>query len=331
MAEVQVSGPLTDDNLTDDQWMAIFGSNAGIVGDTDGSAYGITLPPSSDTVQIGSATIDSRAVVGGYGHAIPEGTTQSLEIPASTNPTVGRTDLIVARYSSAFTTAPGPVRLHRIAGTEGSAALPSHTTTLPSPVDLVLYAITRKQGEALNQAVVVDRRSRAGWHYIVPTGSALPQSAPLGARATRGGTVWRRDFVESSVDWVVESEPPTRLTGTAFTSGAAFPGWSQDSTQRLVLDGTMLWVHVEVTKSGGQIVATSTGSLGDNQELVTLNSAWKPPVPVSCSAYVTSDGGVERNAGARINTAGVVQVTSTQPGASVRKVTVDACYSLATA
>lgn len=333
MAEVQESGPLTDLNFTDDQWQAIFGSNAGVIGDTDGTAYNITLPPATDTVEIGSATIDSRSVVGGYEHLIPAGTTQSLNIPASTNPTIGRTDLIVARFNSAtFTTDPGPVRLVRIAGTEGSAALPSHNTTLPSPVDLVLYAITRKQGQGLNQAIVVDRRPRAAWHYLVPPGGALPQTAPLGATVTRDGTRYRRDIVDSAVDWVVESVPTRRLTGTSFTSGAAFPGWSQEATQRLVVgtDGVSLWVHIEVTKSGGEIVVSSSGSLGDNTNLLTLDPAWKPQVPVSGSAYVTSDTAIERNAGARINAAGVVQVTSAQPGASVRKVTCDFFYSLAT-
>lgn len=338
-SDAQESGPLPGTGpsakFTQGLWITHFGQNAGIVGDTDGTAFSLTKPPATDFVEIGSATIDSVCKVGGFPLRIPAGETQSLEIPPSlTGGTVGRTDLIVARLNTGtFTTSPGPVRLVRIAGTEGSADLPSHNTTLPSPVDLVLYQITRKQGQGLNQAIVVDRRPRTGWHYLVPAGAPLPQTAPLGSTATRDGVRWRRDFVGEAVDWVVESVPVRRLTGSSFTFGAAFPGWSQEATQRLVLgaDGVSLWVHIEVTKSGGQIVVPDSGSLGDNTNLLTLNAEWKPQVPVSGSAYVTSDAAVERNAGARINATGVVQVTSAQPGASVRKVTADFYYSLATA
>lgn len=334
MAEVQESGPLVDHNFENDTWRSIFGSDTAIVGDTNGGSFGLTLPPASDSVEVGSATNASRAVVSGFLLEIPAATTQSLEIPASSNGVAGRTDLIVARLNpTGFTTPPGPVRLHRIAGTEGSPTRPSYSTSATGSRDLPLYAITRKLGEALTEADVVDLRWWSGPHFLVDPEGTLPLNAPLGSHATRNGTVYRRDFVESAVDWVVEARPTRRLTGTSFTSGPAFPGWSQETTQRLVVgpDGVSVWVHIEVTKSGGQIIATSTGSLGDNEDLVTLDPAWRPQVPVSGSGYVTSDAGVERNAGIRINAAGVVQVTSTQPGASVRTVTADAFYSIATA
>jgi hypothetical protein len=246
------SGPLFGIAFTDDEWQTIFGSNAGIVGDTDGSAYALTLPPGTDTVELGSPTIDSRSVVGGYGHLIPAGTTQSLAIPASTNPTVGRTDLIVARLNTAtFTTDPGPVRLVRIAGTEGSATPPSHNTTLPSPVDLVLYQITRKQGDGLNQATVVDRRPRSGWNYLVPGDSPLPQTAPLGSRVTRGGIIWRREFDGPSVQWVEESRDRVVLTGTDVASDG--DDYEVRSASRLSRKGVERWMNFVVALEGDPV------------------------------------------------------------------------------
>lgn len=307
MAEVQLSGPLTDLNFTDDQWQAIFGSNAGVIGDTDGTAYNITLPPATDTVEIGSATIDSRSVVGGYGHLIPAGTTQSLSIPASTNPTIGRTDLIVARFNAAtFTTAPGPVRLVRIAGTEGSTALPAHNTTLPSPVDLVLYAITRKQGQGLNQAIVVDRRPRAGWNYLVPPGGSLPQTAPLGARATRDGIVFRRDFDGVTVDWIEESRPIVTLVGAGNTTKGVEAGWQRSNDSRLTrgdVDGLGRDLHLILHRSGARIASAS-----GIQKVATVNDEDRPPVGIHrsfearirdesggshpASGYIAADGSI---------------------------------------
>lgn len=312
MAEVQLSGPLTDDNFTDDQWVAIFGSNTGIVGDTDGTAYDITLPPASDTVEIGSATIDSRAVVCGYGHTIPAGTTQSLVIPASTNPTIGRTDLIVARFDSGtFTADPGPVRLVRIPGTEGSAALPSHDTTLPSPVDLVLYAITRKQGEGLNQAAVVDRRSRSGWHYLVPLGGTLPQTAPLGSRATRSGSVYRRDIVGASVDWVEEWGPTNAVAATVYDTGwinlSMTTGWKATTgqTPQVRRIGPVVYIRGRVeTISGDNVSGSHTPCF---IPATTLGSSCFPSRDHDYVQQVNVSGGSYRiwvDTGGAINTLG---------------------------
>jgi hypothetical protein len=301
-ALAQTSGPLTDENFTDDQWITKFGYDAGITGDTDGTAYGLTLPPATDTVEIGSATIDSAAAVGGYGHGIPAGSTQSLEIPASTNPTIGRTDLIVLRYSTAFSTEPGPVRLHRIPGTEGSAALPSHNTTQPTPVDMVLYAITRKQGQGLNQAIVVDRRSRAGWHYLMPPGAPLPQTAPLGATASRDGSKYRRDFVGAAVDWVLESAPRVVLAGTATASDG--DDWEVLAASRLSRDGVGRWANLVVNLAGDLV--NPDPSVDGERRVARLATADRPAASVALAGFAENTAGVKRGALGRIDPDGWV-------------------------
>ncbi|WP_460705561.1 hypothetical protein, partial [Myceligenerans halotolerans] len=176
MAEVQESGPLDGVAFTDENWGWIFGDDRGIVADTDGTAFNITLPSGSDTAEVGSATLDSIAVVVGRALRIEAGTTQSIDIPASVGGgATGRTDRIVARFDPvAFGTAPGPVRLHRIAGTEGSADAPDYDPT----TDVRLWRVTRIEGEGLNQAIAVPERSWLGRTILVEPGATLP-AAPL--------------------------------------------------------------------------------------------------------------------------------------------------------
>jgi hypothetical protein len=301
-ALAQTSGPLTDDNFTDDQWITKFGYDAGITGDTDGTAYAITLPPATDTVEIGSATIDSAAAVGGYGHGIPAGSTQSLGIPASTNPTIGRTDLIVLRYSTAFSTDPGPVRLHRIAGTEGSPNPPSHNTTQPTPVDMVLYQITRKQGQGLNQAVVVDRRSRAGWHYLMPPGASLPQTPPLGVTVTRDGIRWRRDFDGAAVGWIQETWPRVWLTGTDVASDG--DDWDVRPASSLSRERVERWTNLVVGLAGGPV--NPDPEVDGERRVARLATADRPPTPVALAGFVENTAGIKRAAAARIDSDGWV-------------------------
>lgn len=204
MPELQEeAGPLLGQNFTDAVWRAIFGAEPAIVGDTDGTAYSATLPPSSDTAEFGSASIESRSTVGGFGHAIPAGTTQSLEIPPSSDATTGRTDLVVVRLDpDNFTTVPGPARLHRIPGVEGSSAWPAFDGGPPGVEDMPLYAITRRSGQALNQATVVDLRARTGPNLVIPAGQSLPTNVPLGTRARRGVQDFSRELVSSTPTWV---------------------------------------------------------------------------------------------------------------------------------
>ncbi|MBD5787102.1 hypothetical protein IF650_13020 [Cellulosimicrobium terreum] len=189
----QESWGLPNTPFTVAQWRHIFGAEPGIVGDRDGSAYKLTLPTGSDNAVLGSATQDSTSVVAGALHRIAQGETQTVTIPASTNPSVGRTDLVVVRYDAGtFSTDPGPCRLVRIPGVEGSSSTPSYNQD-GVLMDLPLFAITRKQGQSLNQAAVRDWRRRIG-----PTVLARPLTglgnAPVGSRVVRDGTVWRKDI-----------------------------------------------------------------------------------------------------------------------------------------
>lgn len=317
MAEVQQSGPLVGQNFTDAVWRALFGGEPAIVGDTDGTAYDLTLPPASDSVELGSASIESKAVVGGFGHAIPAGTTQSLEIPASSNPTVGRTDLIVVRLDpTAFDTEPGPVRLHRLAGTEGSAARPAYDQGPPGAEDMPLYAITRKQGEALTQADVVDLRVRSGPHLLAKSGVSPFPSMPLGSTATRNGITYRRDLsATGSPTWVSTIHPLEVLTGLAATASAE-SGWQRQSSCRLVRHGdyrSLLLVARRTTTT----TSNGSGGLGD-AGVVRLHGQDRPPAGTPMAAYVKSTGGATYMAGVHVSgNYGLVVLNSTLPNITI--------------
>lgn len=329
MAEVQQSGPLPPEKFTQGRWTQIFGAEAGIVGDTDGSAFGLTLPPSSDVAEVGSPTLESVALVGGFPLIIPAGTTQSIEIPASTNAGNGRTDLIVARFDAAtYTTAPGPVRLIRIAGTEGATALPVYDSTLPSPDTLPLWAVTRKLGESLSEADARDLRARTGPMFVVPGGTPgglLPQSAPLGSRATRAGVTYRREMVGSSAQWVEEAWPVSVALGTAALG--AIPNWTPGAGSRMERQGPRRWLHGEPRKSGAQLVANGIGGLGDSLIAMLPADSDRPPVSVNATARVVDDNGGTYMAGVHITTAGQIYVNSTLPNVAIRTVIFDAYWT----
>jgi hypothetical protein len=212
----QESGPLVGANFTDTQWRAILGGEPGIVGDVDGSAFNITLGAGTDDALLGSSTQDSVAVVGGFMHRIAEDSTQAVTIPPSTN-VVGRTDIIAVRLDAGtYTSAPGPCRLVRIAGVEGSAARPSMDEAPPGVEDFPLWAVTRKgngtTAEGLNQAAKVDLRRRTGPNLLVPASESLPPNVPLGTRAARGDEVYRRRLsTGGTAEWVLESPIPPRI------------------------------------------------------------------------------------------------------------------------
>lgn len=307
-SDAQESGPLPGTGpsakFTQGLWITHFGYETGIFGDTNGSAFGITLPPSGDVAEIGSATIDSIAKVGGFPLRIPAGETQSLEIPPSlTGGTVGRTDLITARLNTgSFTTAPGPVRLHRIAGTEGSADRPAQDSTLPSPFDVTLWAITRKQGEALNQATVVDLRKRTGRHYLVPTGASMPANAPLGSTATRDGIRWRRDFSSATVDWIQETWPRVVLTSAAVreVNGA---GYGIRSQARLIRDNADRSMNLVMFRSGSAWNPQTDGEA----PLARLLAADRPNVAeVPLRGFARRPGGIYYEIGGRVDLDGWV-------------------------
>lgn len=304
MAEVQLSEPQLGDPFTDRGWRAGHAGQTGILDDLDGSAFGLTKPAVGNVVEIGSTTLPSRLAVDGYGLEIAKNTTQSLTIPASTGGATGRTDLIVARLNlSAFTGDPGPVRMQRIAGTEGSTALPAATYDPVGVQDLVLYSIRRIQGEGLNQAIVVDRRPRTGRHYLVPDDGVLPQNAPLGSRATRADVVWRRDKVGSSVDWVEESRPAVTLVGAGNTTAGVEPGWQRSNDSQLVTDKRWRNLHLILKRTGARIASAS-----GVRKVATVNDEDRPPVGVHvtftarirdeaggshpASGYIADDGSI---------------------------------------
>ncbi|WP_163185942.1 hypothetical protein [Cellulosimicrobium sp. SL-1] len=190
----QESGPLAGQNFTDDVWRAINGPEPAIVGDVDGSAYALTLPTGTDNALLGSPTQDSTSIVAGFMHRIPAGQTQQIEIPPSTDAATGRTDIIVARYDPAFSTVPGPCRLARVPGVEGSSALPSLDEAPPGVEDFPLWAVTRKKGESLNQAARRWLGRRTGPSLDVPAREPLPPNVPLGTRARRGRGEYVREL-----------------------------------------------------------------------------------------------------------------------------------------
>lgn len=323
--DAQESGPLPTETFTLGRWRQIFGAEPGIVGDTDGSAFGLTLPPSSDTAEVGSATLESIAIVGGHPLIIPAGTTQSIDIPASTNPTIGRTDIIAAqRDSAAFNTDPGPVRLVRIGGTEGSAALPSYS----SPLTLPLWAITRKQGQSLNEAVPRDLRVRRASVFAVPGGTPggiLPQSAPLGTRATRDGTAYRREMVGSSAQWVEESWPVSVTSGSSALGTAE--GWTREPGSRMERQGPRRWLHGEAEKAGGPLVASPVGGLGDVVIANLPATTDRPPADISAVARVVDTAGATYQAGVHITTDGEIKINSALPNVEIRTVIFDAYWT----
>lgn len=325
---VELSGPLPPEDFTQTLYSRHHGTEVGIRGDTHGSAFGITLPPAGNTAEIGSATVDSICKIGGYPLIVPSGSTQSVDIPAPlSGGTTGRTDLIVARFDLAtHTTAPGPVRLARIAGTPGSMERPAYDPA----TELRLFAVRRKEGEALNQAIVADLRTWVGPTILIASGAALPQSAPLGTHIVRDGTVYRRDFVGASVDWVVEYAPPTVISGVSALAAPA-GGWTRQASSYLerTHDGSR-WVHGVLTKAGASLDATTTGDFGIADITIGEVAAEdKPPVVVAAPARVTDINGRTYMAGVHINVSGTVQINSTLPNIQVRTVLFDARYSVA--
>ena len=262
MADVQVAEPLFGEIFTDRGWRAAFAGQTGIVCDTNGSAFGLTLPAEGSTVEIGSPSIPSRLVVDGFGLEVPAATTQSLSVPSSVGGgETGRTDLIVGRLA----TGPINLQLHRIPGTEGSTALPSASYSPTGARDLLLYAIRRREGDGLNQAFVTDLRPRIGLHHLVPVGATLPANAPLGDRATRGGTIWRRDFVGSAVDWVQEWSPTNAAGATVYDTGwinlGLTTGWKATTgqTPQVRRMGPMVYIRGRVeTISGNNVEGRHT-------------------------------------------------------------------------
>jgi hypothetical protein len=205
----QSSGPIAqgttaERQFTDIQWRDTFGDESGVIGDLDGTSYSITLGPAADTISVGSSTQDSRAVVAGFGHKIPQSTPESLTIPAASGST--RTDLIALRYDPAYTGLPGPVRLVRIAGS--SSSIPAYDASPPGVEELPLFAITRAVGGAITAATLSRQFPRLAPVIDVPSVATLPTSSPLGTIARIGTAIYHRRLNPTTPAWVLDDARP---------------------------------------------------------------------------------------------------------------------------
>jgi hypothetical protein len=302
--DAAISEPQFDAIFTDRGWRAAFAGQTGVVCDSDGSAFNLTLPAEGATAELGSATQPSRLVVDGYGLEVPQGATQSLDIPASSGGgTNGRTDLVVARLDlDTFTGDPGPVRLYRIEGTEGSTTRPSATYDPNGVRDLPLYAVRRREGESLNQAIVTDLRARIGRNHLIPAGQGLPAYASLGDTATRGGEVYRWDFAGSSVDWMVQVAARTVLSGTnVATTG---DDWVVRPASRLSRDLVKRWMNLHVGLAGSPV--NPNQEVDGERRVGRLASADRPAVSVPLTGFAQNTAGLTRAAQGRIDPDGWV-------------------------
>lgn len=199
----QSSGPISqgtdaERQMTDALWRDLFGGEAGVVADYDGTAYALTLPSDTDDALVGSVTQASLAVVAGFSHKIPSNSREPITIPDAVGSS--RTDVLALRYDPSFTGLPGPVRLVRIAGS--SSAIPSFDDAPPGVEDLPLWAITRAPGQLLSQATTVRMFSRIAPTLEVAVGASLPASAPLGTVLQQGAVVFYRRLVGTTPTWV---------------------------------------------------------------------------------------------------------------------------------
>jgi hypothetical protein len=196
----QTSGPISqgttaERQFTDVLWRDRFGDEPGVLGDMNGTAYALALPSSSDVVSVGSATQTSLATVAGFVHKIPAASPETITIPAASGSS--RMDIIALRYDPAYTGAPGPVRLVRIAGS--GASLPSYDSSPPGIEELPLWSILRAPGQNLSQATVKRLFPRVAPSLEVAVGSPLPSSSPLGTIVRQGATTFRRALDASQV------------------------------------------------------------------------------------------------------------------------------------
>ncbi|MDR7385202.1 hypothetical protein [Promicromonospora iranensis] len=319
MAEVQVSGPKIDLDYTSDEFQIGHADDAGIVNDYDGSAFRLVLPSSGTEALIGSTTQDSVAMVGGYPIFIGEDTFQSVDIPVSSNSAVGRTDLIVCRYSAAWLVGePGPVRIHRIGGVEGSGKAPSLVNdAYGGTKDLVLFEINRKQGQ--QPTLVADRRIRVGRHLYVRAAGTLP-NAPLGYTATKDGVEWSREIgSDSSPTWVEKSRPPTVLTSTDATQEAG-DNWQRQSGCRMERDGSDRDFIGIARRANSDFTSGSNGALG-GLRIMRLHPADRPSRVVPAAATIRSRFGQPYHAGVEIDPDGWVYLWSTAPTVHIGPVT----------
>lgn len=320
MAEVSLSGPVVDQDFDSNTWQAALADESGIVNDWDGSAFRLTRPGSGTVAEIGSTTLASAAKVGGYGIRIPEGTTQSIDIPVSTNAVVGRWDLIVARYSSSWLSSMprGPVRIHRIAGVEGSDEMPAWDNRPYDGVeDVPLHAIRRVQGVSLAASEWRDLRVRIGPNILVPSTGLLPTAA-LGSRATRAGVDWVRDLVAGTPTWVERVRPVVQLDGLDATAEVT-DFWQRSSFCLMVRDGQRRTTTLIAKRKSPTFTSTSNGGISSGPvQVMRLFNADRPPRAIPIAAQIRANAtGNTYMAGGYVDTDGWVYLTSTAPNVPI--------------
>lgn len=270
----QSSGPISqgtnaERQMTDVLWRNLFGDEAGVIGDTDGTAYNITLPTGSDVATIGSATITSLAKVAGFSHAIPAASPEGITIPAASGAT--RTDIIALRHDPAYTGALGPVRLVRIAGT--TVATPTYDDAPPGIEDLPLWTVTRAVGQALSQATVKRIFPRLAPTLTIEAGASLPTNSPLGTVLLQNGIQFWRVLDSNSVPvWLRQRQ------ATGYLAWVAPSGYLGTANQVFSLGAT------------GSVTLTSTRTVK-----VTLStSLYAPNVAQSPTLYASVFAGAAR-------------------------------------
>lgn len=283
----QSSGPISqgtdaERQFTDVMWRDLFGDEPGVVGDISGAAYQLTLPTNSDVAQIGSATQDSVARLAGFAHRIPAGQPESITIPAASG--TAQTSIVALRYDPAYTGAPGPVRLIRIAGT--SASLPAYDSSPPGVEDLPLWAVTRQPNQALSQATVLRIFPRLAPVLDVPVGAALPLSSPLGTRLHQGANQYVRQLGGAGAPTWVNVTPATApanpdTTPAALTLTTAFQHWGF-GYRNLCYWRTGSSVHVV-----GSVRLLTAMPASTTRVIATLPAGFRPAGQVDSSGITT--------------------------------------------
>lgn len=290
----QKSGPLVGANFTDDLWRTAVGRQ-GIVLDYAGTAYGLTLPPSSNDVVFGPG----KSVVAGFAHEIPTGETESLTVPESSDGTVGRTDILGVAYDPTYTEEPGPCRLIRVEGTEGSADRPTVDMAPPGAEVMPLYAITRRQGQALSQATVVDLRRWTGPSMVAPTSVSPIGDVPVGTTMLRGSTLWARRMTGplGSPEWFsADFSQLDRLNEVTNTPWGSSPintnGLSGTRRYRIRNGWAALQFQGQATsnRNGADVIAMTFGNTAYHPQEAVYGVAWVGGQ--AQRAYVTTSGDV---------------------------------------
>lgn len=226
----RVTGTDAERQLDDLIWRDLFGSEAGVIGDIDGSAYKLALPSDSLIVAVGSMTQPSLCNVGGFRHRIAGGDSQSVTMAAMGG--TARTDVISAKLDlTGFTGAPGPVRLVATTGT--TIAIPVLDDSSPGIEHHPLWALTRQPGQTLAQATVQRLFSRLSPVLARAVGAPLPTSAPLDTIVSQGVSRFRRVLDSALVPtWVSEGGVP--VVSSISARNNLFSGQLRVGSQALV-------------------------------------------------------------------------------------------------